>query len=436
MLFHDGSLLTAAVAAESFRRQMDATHRFHFPEARFPYWDAMFKDIEEIEADGARDLVIRLTGPHAPFLANLATFPAYIISVDAMERMGPALARNPVGTGPFRFEQWLPNDRITLRRWDRYWGKPAQLEQVVFRVVPSPDTRLLQVQTGSATAMDGLDTVQIPLVEGDAELVLHRAPGMNVGYLAMNTEQSPMSDVRFRRAVAMALDKQALVQAAYQGAAVAAVNSVPPSFLGYHAALPDLPHDPEAARALLADVPGHDRELSLYVMSNPRPYMPNPPRVAELVKEDLQRAGLRIRIVVNEWGSHRTALMNGSHDLGLLGWIGDNGDPDNFLWVLFGPDSARKGSALNVSFFISDELNAILAQARRVLDADRRSALYRQAQELLQREMPVVPLVHAMDMAVTRRDVAGFILQPTGDLVLETVRIGGVAGDQAGSAGR
>jgi peptide/nickel transport system substrate-binding protein len=253
-------------------------------------------------------------------------------------------------------------------------------------------------------------------VESDPNLKLYREPGMNIGYLAFNTEIAPMSDPRFRKAVAMAIDKQSIIKSAYQGAAVAAKTPLPPFMLGYHADLDDIGFDPEAARELIAQVPEHDREITLYTMSNPRPYMPNPPRVAELIKEDLQRIGLNIRIQVNEWGSHRTAMMSGGHDMGLFGWVGDNGDPDNFLWVLFGPNSVRKGAALNVSFFVDDELTAVLGEARQVGDLEKRAELYRRAQEILQAQMPVVPLVHAEDMAVVRREVEGFALQPTGDL--------------------
>ncbi|MDD8044644.1 MAG: ABC transporter substrate-binding protein [Verrucomicrobiota bacterium] len=414
--FHDGSLLTPEVAVESFRRQMDRSHRFHFPEGNYPYWDAMYSVVESVRPDGPEHLIFRLTERHAPFLASLAVFPAAILSVEALESRGFGFGQRPVGTGPYRFVEWIPKDRIVLRRWDGYWGAAPKLERVVFKVVPSADTRLLQVQTGDGHGMDGLDTAQISVVLDDPSLKLYRGPGMNIGYLAMNTQIAPMSDVRFRRGVAMAIDKPNIIRSAYQGAAVAAKTPLPPFMLGYHSDLPEVEFDPEAARELVSQVPGFDRPITLNTMSNPRPYMPNPSRVAELIKEDLQRIGLNIRIQVNEWGAHRTALMSGSHDMGMFGWVGDNGDPDNFLWVLFGPDSVRKGAALNVSFFVDDRLTEVLGLGRQVGARAERAGYYREAQEILQAQMPVVPLVHAEDMGVVRSEVEGFVLQPTGDL--------------------
>ena len=413
--FHDGTPLEASAVAWNFRRQRDPNHPAHFASAKFSYAD-FYKVIDQIETPDTSTVIFQLATTDAAFLANLAIFPAYLISPNSLDTFGEQMQRNPVGTGPFRFVEWQPNERIVLEANKNYWnGRPA-IDRLIFKVVPDSAQRLIQLQTGQIHGMDGLDPNDLEVLKRDRNLQWVTAPGLNLAYLAFHCEKPPMNDPRFRRAVAMAIDRDNLLASVYRGAAVLAKNPMPPSIQGHHDALPLLKRDLDGARKLLDEIPqSRAHPLKLSVMTNPRPYLPDPIRAATLLKADLQAVDLTIQIVPQEWGTHLASTRNGEHELALLGWIGDNGDADNFLAIV-NPRNALKGSAINISFYQNTELQTLLDRAARELDSGKRVALYHHAQEILREEMPIVPLAHAQDIVALRKNVEGFHLQPNGDL--------------------
>lgn len=408
--FHDGTPLDAPAAAFSFLRQLDPHHPAHLPEAAFQYWSAMFNMVATIDVVDPQTLRFRLTEPHAPFLSSLAIPAASLISPRFRDQ------RTPVGTGPFRFVSWTPNEQIVLAANATYWDGAPALEKLVFKVVPDNATRLIQLQTGQVQGLDGLDPHDRSLVEQDSSLQLLTAPGLNVCYLSFNAQQAPLDNPALRRALAAAINKTDIIKSVYRDAALIAKNPLPPFVPG---------HNDQTPATLPRSVPpATGRPLTLHVMTNPRPYLPNPIRAAELIKADLEQLpGVTIEIVPNEWGAHLTRTQRGEHDLALLGWVGDNGDADNFLYVLLDPTTAIVGSALNISFWKHDPYHQLLAQARRETDAPQRAALYRQAQELIVAEAPLVPLAHAQNMVALRANVSGVLLQPNGDVLFHHARV-------------
>jgi peptide/nickel transport system substrate-binding protein len=406
--FHDGTPLDANAALFSFQRQMDTNHPAHFRNATFAYWSAMYNMVESVKAIDAGTLEFRLKEPHAPFLANLAIFPAHLISPKTADQL------HPIGTGPFRFVEWKPNESITLEANRDYWGGAPTVERVVFKVVPDSATRLIQLQTGQIQAMDGLDPNDLPIIEKDSSLRLITAPGLNVCYLAFNCEK--ITDKTWRRAIAAAINKQDLITAVYRGRATVAKNPLPPFIAGHNDAIPERPSSPVLRMTFAQPLP-------LEVMTNPRPYLPNPTRAAEMIKADCAKAGIPIEIVPNEWGSHLARTSHGEHEMALMGWVGDTGDADNFLYVLLDKDTATLGSALNVCFWKNDAYHDLMIAARRELDPGKRAALYRKAQEIIFDEVPMVPLAHAEALATCRTNVANLHLEFNGDILFRDVTL-------------
>ena len=236
---------------------------------------------------------------------------------------------------------------------------------------------------------------------------------MNVGYLAMNMDKAPFDEHLVRLAINHAIDKQSLVDNFYQGLAVPAKNPLPPTLWGYNDDIEPYPHDPAKARELLRQA-GYPRgfDTELWAMPVPRPYMPQPDKIAQAIQADLKEAGIRAEIVQWEWGTYLDKVAKGEHAMALLGWTGDNGDPDNFLYVLLDKTAAIK-PAQNIAFYRSDELHEILVQARRNADHQERIQLYRRAQEIVHRDVPWVPLVHSTQTIAFHRSVRGFKLHPT-----------------------
>jgi peptide/nickel transport system substrate-binding protein len=216
--FHDGTPLNAEAAAFSFRRQLDKAHPARPADATFAYWAAMFNMIAAVEVVDPMTLRIHAREPHAPLLASLCIPAAHLISPKFLDQ------RHPVGTGPFRFVEWIPNERIVLEANPDYWEGVPQIQRLIFKVVPDSATRLIQLQTGQIQAMDGIDPNSLSIIRDDKSLKLITAPGLNVCYLAFNCQRPPLSDKNLRRAIAGAIRKRDIIDAVYRGAAIVAKN--------------------------------------------------------------------------------------------------------------------------------------------------------------------------------------------------------------------
>lgn len=419
--FHDGSPLDAEAVVFSFRRQMDPAHPAHTGD--FVYWHDMFTDVAAVESADTRTVRFTLKHPFAPFLSNLAMFSAGIVSPTAFAKHGKEFARNPVGTGPFIFRSWERDARIELAANDHWWGGRPAIDRLVIRVVPDNTARYLLLADGKVHLMDGLSPQHVQSVKKNQRLTLYAAAGMNVAYLAMNNTLHPFNDPRARKAVAHALDIPGIARGLYLGTAEPAANPLPPTIWGHNNDLAPRPCDQDAARRLLAEAaltPGTRVVLSAF--SNPRPYMPEPAKVATAIRSALQEVGLDCVIEMRDWAEHLAHVQAGKHQMCLLGWSGDNGDPDNFLYVLLDKENAAP-PASNLSFYASEPAHALLLSARRESALERRVALYREAQAVIHADCPMVPLVHASQMMASAARLSGFSLHPVGLVRLDRVRL-------------
>jgi peptide/nickel transport system substrate-binding protein len=408
--FHDGTPLDAPAAAFSFLRQMDKSNPAHLPDATFAYWSAMFNMITAVEVVDPMTLRLRLREPHAPLLASLCIPAAHLISPRFIDQ------RHPVGTGPFRFVEWIPNERIVLDANPDYWDGKPKIDRLIFKVVPDSSTRLIQLQTGQIQAMDGIDPNSLPIIKGDKNLTLLTAPGLNVCYLAFNCQKPPLDNKTLRQYIRTFINKQDLIKDVYRDAAIVAKNPMPPLIAGCNDAIPEV-------HGWIGVVPHVDRPLRLEVMTNPRPYLPNPLRAAEMIKADLAKAGIPVEIVPNEWGEHLSRTSHGDHEMALMGWVGDTGDADNFLYVLLDKDTATLGSALNVCFWMNDDYHNLMIAARRELVPEKRAALYRKAQEIVFEEAPMVPLAHAQQLMACRANVSNILFEVNGDILFHNATV-------------
>lgn len=422
--FHDGTPLDAEAARYSFARQMDPKHPAHLPEANFQYWNYLYQDVAAVEAVDARTLVFRLSKPNASLLASLAIFPAWLVSPNALATYGADFQRHPVGTGPYKFVSWTPNQALVLERNTDYWDKssPPQFERIVMKVVPENTVRLLELRAGNVHGIDGLQPAELKALRGDPALRVHAEPGMNVGYLAWNMDNPKFAEAEVRKAFAMAINLEELQQVALDGAGTIARLPMPPGFLGDSGQERAVRYDPDEARRILAKYADRWKEpVTLHVMSAPRPYLPEPVKGASLIRAALERVGVRVEIVAKDFKTHLDITRDGTFEMAILGWVGDNGDTDNFLSIFFGSWAAVKGAATNISFYKNADMDRLLLAARAEVDTAKRAELYRQVLELWRRDLPIFPFLHGDNIAVVRREVTGFKLQGTGELRLGAI---------------
>ncbi|HEV8481247.1 MAG TPA: ABC transporter substrate-binding protein [Candidatus Eisenbacteria bacterium] len=421
--FHDGSAFNAAAVVFSLDRQHTKTHPFHAVGGPYTYWDSMSMSdiIDHILAADDSTVVFHLKRPNAPFLANLAMNFAMIVSPTAVAKDRDDYFKHPVGTGPFRFVEWVKDDRIVLERNPEYWGQKPYLDRVVFKSIPENTVRLLALTKGDVQGMDGISPLEARRIQNSAGLELYRIPGMNVAYLAMRMDMKPFDKLEVRQAMNYAIDKKSLVEGLYMGFGTPAVNPIPPSMWSYDKAIADYGYDPAKAKSLLAQAgvaPG--TKFTLYAMSASRPYMPEPLKVAEAIQANLRAVGLDADIRTMEWGAYLDYIQHLKHQVCIIGWQGDNGDPDNFFYPLLDKEAARI-PAQNYSNYQSDALHQVLVQAQSSSDPATRTQLYEKAQEIVHADLPWVPLAHMDLLNATRKTVHGFVPHPTSKLRLKGV---------------
>lgn len=422
--FHDGNDFTAKDVVFNFERWTTSSEFFYYGYMFGATEDNMKGIIDKVEATDDYEVKITLSEPNAPFLQTLAMPPFGIASPEAVEESGDDYFKNPVGTGPFVFEEWIPDDSITVSKNEDYFGEVAKVDQVVFRVIPDNGARFMELQAGSIDLMNGLNPQDIQTAESDEDLQIIRRPSMNVAYMALNTDkEGPMSEKLVRQAINLAIDKEQLITL-YEGIGKAAVNPIPPSLWGYNDEIKDYDYDVDEAKKLLAEAGYADGfDITLYTFANPRDYMPQPKVTAQAIQEMLKEVNINVEIVENDWDSHLTATENAEHDMAFLGWTGDNGDPDNFFYVLLDKDNTKVGSAGNVAFYKSDAVHDLFKDAQMEMDQDKRTEYYMEAQEIIHDDAPWVPIAHTTPPLAGKKGITDYLPHPTGSEPFNLVEI-------------
>lgn len=417
--FHDGTDFNADAVVYNFERWMNAENAEQFPMYASVFGGFVGDELHEIESVTALDehtVEFKLNFAQPTFLKDLALTPFSISSPEAVEQYGEDYGDNPVGTGPFVFNEWQRNDRVVLDRYEDYWLEDyPKLEQVIFRTIPDNSARMNALLSGEADMIDGLDPENLDqIVEDDNFQVLQRPP-LNIGYLGLTVTREPFDDPLVRQALNHAVDKEAMIDAFFAGQAEPAVNPIPPTIEGYNEDIEPYEYNPERARELLAEAGLSDGfEMELWAMPVSRPYMPNANRVAEYLQSSFAEIGVTAEIVSYEWATYLEQVTAGEADSFLLGWTGTNGDADDFIYSLWHGDNI---GSLNSTQYDNPELNAILEEARTITDQDRRNELYREAQVIMHEDPPIIPLVHTTPVLAARADVTGFDPHPTGRVI-------------------
>jgi dipeptide transport system substrate-binding protein len=376
----------------------------------------LLKSVEKLDNETVR---ITLNEPEAPFLSDLAMEYAGIQSkeyADAMLKAGTPerIDQEPIGTGPYVLLQYQKDALIRYRAFPDYWGGKAKIDDLIFAITPDAAVRWAKLQKNECQVMPYPNPADLDAMRKDPNIRILEQPGLNVGYLAYQTTKKPFDDVRVRKALNMAINKKAIIDAVYLSTGVAAKNPIPPTMWSYNDDIKDDPYDPEAAKKLLAEA-GYPNGFTtdLWAMPVQRPYNPNARRIAELMQADLAKVGVRAEIKSFEWGEYRKRAQEGEHQMAQLGWTGDNGDPDNFLHTLLGCDAAKAGGG-NIAKFCYKPFDDLVLKAKTVSGEGERTELYRKAQAVFKEQAPWFTIAHAVQLAPVRKDVIDFKLSPFG----------------------
>ncbi|HEY0381928.1 MAG TPA: ABC transporter substrate-binding protein [Candidatus Elarobacter sp.] len=417
LVFSDGTPLDAKAVKFNFDRWRLTTNPAHGNFAYSYYADDFggFPGvIADVQAPTATRVVVKLAQPFGPFLRDIAEQSFALGSPQAITADPKAFEIKPVGSGPYMVAEWQRDDHITLVANPKWSGQKPGYQTVIIRDIPDQATSVLSIQKGDIDILTDPRPDDAKALAKQTGITVVEQPSNNVSYVAMHVEKKPFGDVRVRRAVAYALDAATMAKSLYSSGAVVAGNWTPPGMLGENPAVKAYAHDVAKARALLAQAGfPHGFATTLSYSTAPRPYLPEPQRVAETIQADLAQAGIQITLQPSEWGVFLDKIKHGQHEMCLIGWTGDNGDPDNFFYPLLDQDSARKdGNAQNYSFWRDPAFHKLMLAGQATVDEAQRKKIYMQANAMVHDQAPAISLVHTTVPLVMKSSVRGFVPSP------------------------
>lgn len=374
----------------------------------------LLKSVEKVDDYTVK---VTLTRPEAPFLADLAMDFMSIMSkeyADHLQKTGQMglLNQQPLGTGPFIFENYQKDAVIRFRANPDYFRGKQPLDNLIFAITLDTSVRTQKLKAGECQVVAQPAFNDISEMRANPRFKVLDQAGVNIAYLAYNTEEPPFNKVEVRRALNMAINKQAIIDAVYFGSGIPAKSPLPPTVWGYDDDLPADVYDPEKAKQMLADAGVHNLKMQLWAMPIATQSMPNGRRAAELIQADLRKIGVESEIISMEWGEYlRAAKAKGRDGAAIMVWTGDNGDPDNFLGTL---TSCGAIDTNNYARWCDPEFDALTAKAKATSNHEERVKLYKQAQRMFREKAPWLLIAHSTVFAVMSDKVKGYLINPVG----------------------
>ncbi|KJQ53730.1 Heme-binding protein A precursor [Microbacterium sp. SA39] len=438
--FHDGTPFNAEAVCFNFDRWFNWTG-LAASEAFGYYYNKLFKGYasnpadavyKSCAADGDTSVTIELNKPFAGFIPSLSLPSFGMQSPSALEEFGadevagsaeaPQLSEyamgNPVGTGPYQFDEWAPGEQITLTAYDDYWGEKGQVDEIIFRTIDDPTARRQALESGSIDGYDLVGPADTKALEDDGFTMVSRPP-FTILYLAFNQAVPELQDPKVREALSYAIDKDALITQVLPEGTEKATQFVPPVVNGYNDGVTTYDFDQEKAKSLLAEA-GYTEANPLkltfnYPVNVSRPYMPDPEQIFTVLSTQLAEVGVETTPVSEEWVEYLDRTTGtADHGIHLLGWTGDYNDTDNFVGVFFGQQSSEWG-------FDNPELFQKLTEARGVASLEEQTPLYEEINEDVAQFIPGVPLAHPAPTLAFDPRVESYPASPVNDEVFTDI---------------
>ncbi len=393
VVFHNGQQFTSKDVVATLNRILD--------EKTASPRRSEFTVIKDIRTPDASTVVLSLSQPYAPLLASLASGWGAILPASLIAS-GHNFAAEPVGTGPFKFEKWIRDSRISMVRNDRYWMKGLpKLARVEFQIVPEQAVQVQGLGAGSIDALEFIDPDDLPVLQSNPKVTIKKELTSLILVMAMNTSRQPLTDLRVRQAVNYAVDKQVVLDVAYGGGKVGS------TFLdtgnAYYTDFSSLyPYNPEKAKQLLKDAGVGNKEFTITVPQN----YPLHVKAAELIQQMLAKVGMNVKIQLVDWSTWLSSVYSGgNYDFTIIGHTGKL-DPDGTL--------AGYGAGRYVQYY-NTMVDSKIKEAATVSDFAARKKLYTDALEIMAKEVPFVYIGTSYRYVGTRSNVFDFRMTPNLD---------------------
>ncbi len=401
--FQDGTDFDADAVKVNIDRQLPPQVTQDMAYASFVYGS-----VKNVEVVDKKTVKVNLTAPSTPFLANLAMIMAApIVSPKALKDNNNNVNQTPVGTGPYKFVKWDKDQSIVLVRNDQYWGTKALTKNVIFKFIKDNSARVVALNNGEADIIDGIDATVVKQIT-DAGNKVFQAPGMNINYMAYNTSKKPFNDQKLRVAISQAINVPEMVKSLYQGYSETATSILPTFMEGYDKGISQVAYDPTAAAKTLKDA--GLTSLHMITYTNPRPYNAATGQVlGEAIQGYLSKVGVKVTIDSYDWTTYKQKVKAGDYDIAFYGWIGDNGDPDNFMYLLSVDDAS-----MNIALYKNAEFNSLIEKGLVTPAGAQRNAIYTQLEKIAAADAAWLPISHAQTLCAYKPSVQNFYFHMTG----------------------
>lgn len=400
--FHDGSAFDASDVVYSYDRIIDGKLSNAYRFATVKKVKAVDKDTVEID----------LSKPTPNLLADIGAFKGMAILPKGADQKYD-LNKEDAGTGPFTIESVQP-DSITLKAYPGYWGKGPYVGTVEFRFISEPTTALTALRTGEVDWTDNIPPQNVDSLAGDDSVRFKSVPSVDYWYLAMNFDRKPFDNPKFREAVAYALDRKAITEAAKFDAATVNQTAIPKGSYWYDDYAP-YSHDPGKARSLLKQAGINGATMELMVTSE----YPETVQAAQVISAELGKVGIKVKIDVEDFGTWLDRESKGNFDSFMLGWLG-NVDPFGYY-----DSQHRCGGSNNYQHYCNKQVDKLLDQAAVETDKATRKQLYDEAVKQIVDDNSYIYLYNPDVVAAWSPKVTGFTLRADRAINFDTVRMTG-----------
>jgi len=414
VLFSHGREVTAEDFKYSFERVLRPSTKspntwvFDNVEGAKSFREGKAEGVEGFRAVSPYVFEIRLMRPFSPFLKMLTMTSTYVVPKEIVNVQGENFAANPLGTGPYILEKWLPNQEVILKRNERYFGGTALLKGIVYRIIPEDLTALTEFELGN------IDILQIPAsayqkLNNDHKWkqYIESIQGLNTYYLGFNNSRPPLNNPALRRAIGMAIDRKKILETFYEGRGRLAKGPIPDQLRTWNLDKKDsiMRYDPLLAKAIMQQCGLYGKSFALYVPADQEAV-----DLAEIIQGYLSEIGLNIVIHQLEWSAYKEAINKGVPDMFWLSWWADYPDPENFLFPLF--DSVNLGPAGNRTRYINREVDRLIEAGQHSVNERQRTLFYQKAEEIIVSAAPWVSFWHKTDYIIRQPWVTEFKTHP------------------------
>lgn len=401
--FHNGAELTVEDVAFSVERMREKAGT-----------RILLEKISGVEIVDDSHVRILLSSEFSPVLYNLTLSLCGIINKeDTLKRGESEIAVKPNGTGPFKLTYWNSGDILKFEPFEEsFMGKP-NIDELVFKVIPEGNNRLIALETGEVDIAYNLNPSDAKFVEENKDLVLVNKPSMRTEYLGFNLEKGPLNQKEFRQAVNMVLDRKGVLAAVYDNAGEPATSMVSPNMIGGKPT-GDITLKSEKAKEIIANLKNIPSKMRIMTDATPTNI-----QTAQIIQANLKELGIDLAIESVEWGTYLEKSALGEHELILGGWFPGTNDSDIVLYPLYHTNA--RGAAGNRSFYSNPEYDKLAEQGRMETDIEKRAEIYREAQAILEEDLPIIPILRKNELIGMRKNISGFIFRPNGHHVLTKI---------------